>query len=651
MATARHSRYAATVLLLVIGCLAFVAPVGQAQETPQTDEPAELVPVDAAADIFPPVLKVVSPVEGATVTTGRPSIEVAFEDVGSGIDEATLRLSVDNVDVTSMAVVWPELAGSIAGSFRASGKVRYRPAVPLARGNHEVHFSVRDRAGNLAEVGWTFEVEPFFEGLEVGGRNTLKIEWYPISKATDALDLTVQARLASSDLRLRLQGRGTNYPGGNPLFSHGEYNAYLDRYSLEFRRGSSTVAAGHASIPISSEIFQVSREVRGVVASTSVRLPAGQHDISAFYGKLASSSGLQLSVYDVVGFSERWKAKSGLTLGATCVSMDKGGSDGRLMLGATCQTQVAGRSSLGLEMVYGMTRDGTEAGAGFAAHFDVPFASSSLGMDVALIQPGYPLPGAPASLSPQRGGVARYGLRTMAKVSAKGVLNVNAALTRDNLDGSAPYTVNRLNLAATYYYPLAVGWNVRSSYQGELKQSDDRPNRTIDSVSATASLGVSGQLRAWGSKLAIQGTYSAGSTEDRVLGKTSRVAWLSASCSAPIGSWSAVGRLDMSRKESLDDGQRTDSATARVTASGQIVPNRLQGTLTLFTTASDSFSGPSSAPIQRKTETGFEGTVKLAVGKRSTASVVFRESWWTQEDASLKNGHNRTLNLEWVVAF
>jgi hypothetical protein len=649
MKTARLNIRTVMILALLLACITFLAPLGHAQEARQAEGPSQLLPVDTASDVFPPVITIISPTQGEVVATGRPVIEIAFEDAGSGIDEATLHLAVDRADVTSQATVSPGLAGFPT----ASGRITYRPAVPLARGSHEVYFAVRDRAGNLAEVRWTFEVEPFFEGLKVGGRNALKVEWYPISKSTDTLDLTVQAKVAASDVRLRLQGRGTNYPGGTPLFSYGDYNTYLDKYSLEFRHGGSTVAAGYASIPITSEIFQVSREVRGVVASTAVRVPAGQHDISAFYGKIASSSGLGLSVYDVAGITERWKAKSGLVLGGTYLSI--GGADGCYMFGANGQARVGGRASLGFEAVYGASKDGDEAGSGVAAHFDVPFASSSLGLDLAMIQAGYPLPGTPASLSPQRGGVLRYGLRAVAKVPAKGVLNVNAALTRDNLDGTAPYTLNRANLAAAYYYPLAAGWNVRVSYQGELKQSDDQPRRTVDSVSGIASVGASGQISlGTAARLSIQGTYSAGSSEDRVSGKASRVTGISASCSAPVGSvgsWSLSGGLDMSRKEAVDDGTRTDSAAAKVTASGQIVPKVLQGTLTLFRTASDSFKESSAAPVQRKTEAGLETTLRLAVGKSSTVAVVLKNSWWTQEDASFKEGQNRTLNLEWTLLF
>lgn len=620
--------------LCVVAVLAFVSSVEPAatQEAP----PTEGSPLGFASDIFPPVITIVSPTKGEVATTGTPVVEATFDDPGSGIDETSIRLAIDKADVTSWATVSQE-------------RIVYRPAVPLARGTHEVYLGVRDRAGNLAEVRWTFEVKPFFEGMRVGGRNTLKVEWYPISKVTDSMEVAVQARVADSDVRLRVLGRGTDYPGGAPLFTYDRYNLYLDNYSLEVRHGSTAVAAGNASVPIASEIFQVSREVRGGVVSSTVRVPSGQHDLSAFYGKVITSSGLGLSVYDMAGVTERWKAKTGLALGGMYVTL--GGDDGYYVLGASAQMRVAGRGNLRMEAVHGASKDGDLSGNGVAVHLDVPFASSALGVDFIALEPDYPLPGTPPSLSPGRGGILRYGLRTMTRVPAKGILTLNSALTRDNLDGSAQYTLNRGNLAVNYYYPISSTLNLRAAYQGEYKQSDDLPDPTVDSVASTASLTTSLQLGRVPRRSSVQTTYSRGATEDRVSGKASSTARLSGSWSMPLGAWTLSSALDLSRQETSPDGTRTDSTTARVTASGQVVPKVLQGTFTLFRTGSDKFQAPSAEPTLRKTETGLETALRAAVLKSSTLSLVFKNSWWTQEDAAFKEGQNRTLNLEWAVSF
>ncbi|MEW5866414.1 MAG: hypothetical protein AB1774_06075 [Bacillota bacterium] len=617
--------------------LAFASPVerAHAQEAPSVQDPS----LEIASDIFPPTITVISPAKGEVVTTGTPLIEVAFEDPGSGIDETTMHLAIDKANVTSRATI-------------SEDRVTYRPGVPLARGTHEVYFGVRDRAGNLGEVRWSFEVKPFFEGMRVGGRNTLRMEWYPISKATDTLDLTLQARVADSDVRLRLLGRGTNYPGGTPLVSFDDYNLYLDKYSLEVRHGSSAVAAGHTAVLIESEIFQVSREVLGGVASTTLRIPTGQHDLSAFCGKIASSSGLGLRVYDIAGVTEQWKAKTGFVLGAIYASLEgPAGDDGYHVVGARGRLRVAQKGDLRFEVVHGASKDGDASGNGIALHLDVPFASSTLGVDFITLEPDYPLPGAPPSLSPGRGGILRYGLRTMTKVPAKGILTLNGALTRDNLDGSAEYTLNRGNLAVNYYYPVSSALNLRATYQGEYKQSDDLPDPAVDSIASTTSLAASLQLGRAPRRSSVQATYSMGATEDRISGRASSTAKLSGSWSMPLGAWTLSSALDLSRQEASPDGTRTDSTSAKVTASGQVVPKVLQGTFTLFRTGSDKFETASVDPALRKTEAGFETNLRLSVSKSSTLALVFKNSWWTQQDTAFKEGQNRTLNLEWAVSF
>jgi len=119
----------------------------------------------------------------------------------------------------------------------------------------------------------------------------------------------------------------------------------------------------------------------------------------------------------------------------------------------------------------------------------------------------------------------------------------------------------------------------------------------------------------------------------------------------PLGAWTLSSALDLSRQEASPDGTRTDSTSAKVTASGQVVRKVLQGTFTLFRTGSDKFETASVDPALRKTEAGFETNLRLSVSKSSTLALVFKNSWWTQQDTTLKEGQNRTLNLEWAVSF
>lgn len=605
---------------------------GHAQGAP---EPEELSP-HVTSDIFPPILTIVSPAKDEVVNTGTPTIELTYEDLGSGIDEDTIQLSVDRANVTLQAAISP-------------GRISYRPVVPLARGTHEVYFSVRDKAGNLAEVGWTFYVRPFFEGLQSGGRNTLRIEWYPVSKVKNTLDFALQTRIMDSDIRLHLLVHGTDYPDGTPLLNYDKYNAYLDRYSLEFRHGSTVAAAGYTTVPIESEIFQVSREVQGGVVNTSIGTPSGRHDLSAFYGKIASSSGLGLSVYDIAGITEQWKSKTGLVLQGICATL--GGDDGYYLLGTGGRLRIAEKANLRFEVVHGRLKAQPASGNAFALHLDVPFSRCSLGMDAIMLQPEYPLPGTPSSLSPERGGVLRYGARAMVKVPEKGVLTVNGVLTRDNLDGSVAYTLSRGNLGADYYYPLPGGWNLRAGYQGEFKQSDDSPGPTVDSTSGVTSFTLSGQIGKPASRSSVQASYSTGLSDDHVTGKSARTAKLSGSWSMPLGSWSLSSTLDLARQEALDQASRTDSSSVRIAASGQVIPRLLQGTFSVFRTRSDKLEENSAGPTVCKTETGLETTLCANIHKALALSLVFKNSWWTQEDSTFREGQNRTLNLEWTAVF
>jgi hypothetical protein len=45
------------------------------------------------------------PINGAFLQTRRPAISAKFADVGSGVDVASVQMSLDDVDVTSQAQV------------------------------------------------------------------------------------------------------------------------------------------------------------------------------------------------------------------------------------------------------------------------------------------------------------------------------------------------------------------------------------------------------------------------------------------------------------------------------------------------------------------------------------------------------------------
>ena len=95
-------------------------------------------------DETPPVIAQRSPLPGSTVVGATP-IGFAVSDDGTGVDDDTLRVTVDGSDVTS----W--------GSF-ASGRFVYAPG-NLGAGVHTVAVTVADTSGNVAgPVMWQFAV-------------------------------------------------------------------------------------------------------------------------------------------------------------------------------------------------------------------------------------------------------------------------------------------------------------------------------------------------------------------------------------------------------------------------------------------------------------------------------------------------------------
>lgn len=103
-------------------------------------------------DELPPVVSARQPVDGSTVVGAVP-IGFDLADEGTGVDPASLHVTVDGSDVTA----WGTLSGS---SFR------YTPG-NLGAGVHTLTVSVADLAGNLAgPISWQFAVaDPALLGL------------------------------------------------------------------------------------------------------------------------------------------------------------------------------------------------------------------------------------------------------------------------------------------------------------------------------------------------------------------------------------------------------------------------------------------------------------------------------------------------------
>lgn len=90
-----------------------------------------------------------TPVGGSKVESPRPEISALLEDP-SGVDETSVKISLDGRELTSAAI--------------SKSQVKYVPAEDLPLGVHSVEVTASDLRNNNSTYEWTFEVVPRFEG-------------------------------------------------------------------------------------------------------------------------------------------------------------------------------------------------------------------------------------------------------------------------------------------------------------------------------------------------------------------------------------------------------------------------------------------------------------------------------------------------------
>jgi hypothetical protein len=94
-------------------------------------------------DTTPPVLLITAP-SGAIVGTTSPTLGVSYSDATSGVDPTSLHVVLDGTDLTATCQV-----GAAAATCAPP---------PLAIGTHNLGATVRDRAGNQASAGLSFQI-------------------------------------------------------------------------------------------------------------------------------------------------------------------------------------------------------------------------------------------------------------------------------------------------------------------------------------------------------------------------------------------------------------------------------------------------------------------------------------------------------------
>lgn len=95
-------------------------------------------------DNRPPQIGNLSPRQGDVVSAGPTLMAGTFDDAsGAGVDPQSVRILVSGRDVTSLAQITPR-------EFSFSGR--------LPPGRHTVEVTAADRAGNVAQKSWSFDV-------------------------------------------------------------------------------------------------------------------------------------------------------------------------------------------------------------------------------------------------------------------------------------------------------------------------------------------------------------------------------------------------------------------------------------------------------------------------------------------------------------
>ena len=96
------------------------------------------------SDSRPPQIGRLSPRQGENVSSGPTTISASLDDAsGAGVDPASVRILVSGRDVTSLAQVTPH-------------EFAVRAALPPGR--HSVEVTAADRAGNVTQKSWSFDV-------------------------------------------------------------------------------------------------------------------------------------------------------------------------------------------------------------------------------------------------------------------------------------------------------------------------------------------------------------------------------------------------------------------------------------------------------------------------------------------------------------
>jgi parallel beta-helix repeat protein len=119
-------------------------------------------PLTNPLDKVPPIITGLTPPSNFWTNIKLPLISANFID-DSQIDTASIILTINGINVTSQADIYPD-------------KVEYLPSSSLSDGTYNIYIEVRDILGNLACTSWTFYIEtqpPRSSSAEINGQSSI----------------------------------------------------------------------------------------------------------------------------------------------------------------------------------------------------------------------------------------------------------------------------------------------------------------------------------------------------------------------------------------------------------------------------------------------------------------------------------------------
>lgn len=593
--------------------------------------------VNPASDIIPPEITVISPLADSVIETATPWLEVIIADTGSGIQRSTVHLYLDNIEVTGQALIEEtDVTGQAA--FQPL-RIRYLPRQPLGRGTHKVVVSVQDKAQNLAESRWAFQIKTgIARGMQAQGTNTLQIEQYPNTKVTDNLDFNLQGWVEETRFRLNLQGHAADYPGTIPDYTYEGYRFYRDSYTLGVDYRAAEVIWGNTVAPLESELLQISSGLEGTVFNYQLNHITGQYQGSLFSGDVGSSSGFRGSSDSFSGFIGQWNSNSGIQLKGFYI--ERGDQNGYRYVGFRGNTVIE-KLLFRFETVNGSGGIDDISGNALALHFDRPFGRNQLGLDYTFLDSDYPASGTPSSLSFDNEETKRYVLRSNTRIGTKQLLNLVWALTEEEPDDSV-ISDCRQNYYLDYQFLATSERKWTLNYQEDFKYYRGNVNSSPEERTQSMIFGFEQQFD---NAAKLNTSFGFNQTEDPDPSHAFESIRFFLAWTYPFQKYNLTPSAYFWKKEQ-DNGAKFSTNEIRLTADFSIYQELSRSKVAVFYRISDETDKESSA----QNITGFETAIYLKTTENSSLSVTYNHSLWEEELDSLR-GKNRVFRLDWKVNF